>query len=223
MKIGLVTPYVYPLPGGLGLFVDSARMQDNSPVLVYYDRGNGELKLAKFNAGTGNFDAPTVIDGAAATSDAGWSPTDAVDDTGKIHIAYVSSSKIDLLYKSVPGTTTETIDDGYRIVGQTEEGLPKPEFHFVGEDATLIMPPGQGPTVIYQDSTNHELLAAQRKPDNRWARRPIAGNEDPFIGAFGFFASATNTPDGLAISSWVIDQANDANWVQVFLESSAIE
>ncbi len=76
---------VYPLPGGLGLFVDSARNPTNqAPVVVYYDRTNGDLKLAKFNPASGQFATPVILDGTNGV-DAGWSPSVQVDSTGVSH------------------------------------------------------------------------------------------------------------------------------------------
>jgi MYXO-CTERM domain-containing protein len=214
-------PDVFPLPGGLGLFVDAARGPDQAPVVVYYDRGAGDLKFARFNVTGGTFDPPTVLDGAA--SDAGWSPTVGVDAAGVVHVAYVGATYDDLQYirSDAPGTT-EIIDNGYRIVGTTDDGLPKPEFHLVGDDATMVMAPG-GPTVVYQDATTHELLLAQRHEGTGWAHLTIAGTEDPFAGAFGFFASGDDADNSIVMSTWVLDQPNSDQWVQVFHTQGVVE
>ncbi len=211
-------PDVYPLPAGLGLFVDMARQPNQAPVVVYYDRGNGDLKMSKFNPGTGKFDAPVVLDGAGNGNDAGWSPSVAIDAAGVVKVAYVSARKDDLMFYDVKaGAVPEVIDNGYRIVGMTSDGLPKPEFHFVGDDASLIIAPNIGPTVVYQDATSHELLVSQKAADNVWRRAAIAGSEDPFVGAYGFFASAAIGGNNLVVSNWVLDQAADENWVEVFV------
>ncbi len=216
-------PDVYPLPAGLGLFVDMARQPNQAPVVVYYDRGNGDLKMSKFNPGTGKFDAPVVLDGAGNGNDAGWSPSVAVDAQGNVKVAYVSAQKDDLLFYEVkPNAMPEVIDNGYRIVGQTSDGLPKPEFHFVGDDANLIVGPNIGPTVVYQDATTHELLVSQ-KNGSVWRRAAIAGTEDPFTGAYGFFASAAVGGNNLVVSSWVINQSADENWVEVFVRPLVVE
>jgi hypothetical protein len=214
-------PDVFPLPGGLGLFIDAARGPDQAPVVVYYDRAAGDLKFAKFDATGGTFQAPVILDGA--TGDAGWSPTVGVDAAGVVHVAYVGATYDDLSYiRSDAPTTIETIDNGYRIVGTTEDGLPKPEFHFVGDDATMVMTTA-GPTVTYQDATTHELLLAQRNETTGWAQITIAGAEDPFIGAYGFFASASTTSTDIVMSTWVIDQPNEAQWVEVFRRAFVIQ
>jgi hypothetical protein len=214
-------PDIFPLPRGLGLFVDAARAPNQAPVVVYYDRAAGELKLARFDATAGTFLAPEVWGGASG--DAGWSPTVGVDEAGVIHVAYVGATYDDLSYiRSDAVGTVETIDNGYRIVGTSPDGLPKPEFHFVGDDATMIVTPS-GPTVVYQDATTHELLMAQRTGANQWNRITIAGEEQPFAGAFGFFASGSKTAFDLVLSTWVIDQPTSQNWVEVFRRPYVIQ
>jgi hypothetical protein len=156
--------------------------------------------------------------------DDGWSPTVTVDAAGVAHVAYVDASSDDLKYMTdEQNSTPEIIDDGYRIVGQTVDGLPKPEFHFVGDDAGIVMPSGQQPYVVYQDSTTQELLLAQRQMDGTWMRSSIAGATNPWPGAYGFFAAAALTSTDLVMSTWVIDQPNDDNWVEVFSRPLGIQ
>ena len=208
---------VYPLPQGLGLFVDAARLPNQAPVVTYYDRSTGDLKLSKFEPSTGQFGAPLLLDGSA--SDEGWSPSVAVDATGAIHVAYVGASNDDLKYVTVPptgpATAPEVVDDGYRVVGQTVDNLPKPEFHFVGDDATLTMA-GTAPTIVYQDATTQELLLATRTTEGTWEHESIAGGGEPWPGAYGFFAASAISPTGLVMSSWVVDQPAEESWVEVF-------
>jgi len=215
---------IYPLPGGLGLFVDSARNPMNqAPVVVYYDRTNGDLKLARFNPQSGQFATPVIVDGSGGI-DAGWSPSVAVDTAGVAHMVYVSATGDDLTYKTdAQGAVKETIDNGYRIVGTTVDGLPKPEFHFVGDDANLILVPGGAPTVIYQDATTQEMLIAQKGTNGMWVRTSVAGATDPWPGAYGFFASGVLSTTEIIMSSWVIDQPNSDNWVEVIGRPFAIQ
>jgi hypothetical protein len=212
---------IYPLPGGLGLFVDSARNPMNqAPVVVYYDRANGDLKLSRFNPQSGQFATPVILDGSNGV-DAGWSPAVQVDTTGVAHVVYVSATGDDLKYTTdAVGAPKETVDSGYRSVGTTVDGLPKPEFHFVGDDANLILVPGGGPTVVYQDATTQELLVAQKATDGKWSHVNVAGgvSADPAVpwpGAYGFFASGALGTSEIVISTWVIDQPNYDNWVEV--------
>jgi hypothetical protein len=208
---------IYPLPDGLGLFVDSARNPLNqAPVVAYYDRGTGDLKVSKYNPSTSQFMPAVVLDGS--TTDVGWSPSVAVDAAGKVNVAYVSATSDDLKY-IVEGGMPETVDNGYRIVGTTVDGLPKPEFHFVGDDAGLVLPAGGQPMVVYQDATTQELLLATRQPMGGWTWETIAGATNPWPGAYGFFAADALRPTDLVMSSWVIDQPTNQNWVEVFTKT----
>jgi hypothetical protein len=215
---------IYPLPEGLGLFVDLARMPDQAPVVVYYDRTAGELKLAKFSTQTGQFAAPRVLDGAGNV-DAGWSPSVAVDPSGVVHVAYVDASRDDLVYiTDAPGAVREIVDDGRRIVGTTEDGLPKPEFHFVGDDASLVLAnAGVSPIIVYQDATTQELLLATRNSDGSWPRVSLAGATDPWTGGYGFFIANTIDRNEVVISTWVIDQPNRDNWVEVLRRLTTVQ
>ena len=46
MAPALAAPTLVDLPQGLGLFVKTVRDSNGRPVLVYYDRVNGDLKRA---------------------------------------------------------------------------------------------------------------------------------------------------------------------------------
>jgi hypothetical protein len=215
-------PAIFPLPEGLGLFIDSARMPNQAPVIAYYDRANGDLKVAKFNAQAGQFAAARVLDGSNGI-DAGWSPSVTVDAKGVVQVAYVGTSTADDLKYVTDATNAlpEVIDDGYRIVGKTVDGLPKPEFHFVGDDASIVVAPGvAGPFVAYQDATTQELLLAHKQPDGKWAHTSIAGGTSPWPGGYGFFASTAIGQDQLVMSSWVVNlpatDYRDSSWVEVF-------
>jgi hypothetical protein len=212
-------PDVVPLPEGLGLFVDAARDAQQAPVVAYYDRINGDLKVARFDAEGGQFRTPEVLDGASA--DVGWYPAVAVDATGVAHIVYQNAAKDDLLYVDSATRQPQVVDSGYRTVGTTEGGLPKPELHIVGSDSNIVLTTA-GPMVVYQDSTTHELLVA-KKDGQGWTYAAIAGHESPFVGAFGFFASAVFTGQDLVISNWVIDQPSGEQWVQIHRQQVVVE
>jgi hypothetical protein len=213
------SPGLYPLPEGLGLFIDAARMPNQAPVVAYYDRASGELRLATFNVPSGRFAAPRVLDGAG-TVDAGWSPSVAVDRDGVVHVAYASPTRHALTYVvDAANAAPQVIDDGYRVAGKTPDGLPAPEFHFVGDDASLVLPPdGGAPRVVYQDATTQELLLAEQRADGTWARTSVAGATDPWPGGYGFFAAGALGKTQLVMSSWVVNlhDPSNSNWVEVF-------
>jgi len=214
-------PGIYPLPEGLGLFIDSARMPNQAPVVAYYDRGSGDLKLAKFSAQAGQFATAKVLDGSSGV-DAGWTPSVAVDTKGVVHVAYVDATANDLKYVTdATGALPQVIDDGYRVDGQTVDGLPKPALHFVGDDASIVLPPSGGPFVAYQDATTQELLLAQQQANGTWTHTSIAGATMPWPGGYGFFAATAVGKNQLVMSTWVINlpvggDGPDSNWVEVF-------
>jgi hypothetical protein len=206
----------YPLPGGLGLFITASRdPSTNAPVVAYYDRGNGELKMSQFDNGSGAFEAPVVL--GVTADDAGWSPSVQVDTSGVPQIAYVDVTENDLNFVTAGSAgSNEVVDNGYRIVGTTVDGLPEPTFDFVGYDASLVLENGTTPYIAYQDSTTQELLLGYEGSDGTWTHMSIAGATSPWPGAYGFFASAAIAPGAIVMSSWVIDQPTNDNWVEVF-------
>ena len=209
-------PDVYPLPPGIGLFVEATRDAQNAPIIAYYDRQNGDLKVARFNTNTGQFDRPTIM--AGQNADSGWYPAVAVDSAGVIHTAYQGADHDDVFYKNTMTNTQELVDDGYRIVGTTADGLPKPEYHFVGSDTQIVLT-GNGPIIAYQDSTSHELLLADKSGAmGAWRPSTIAGAEDPWQGGYGFYASATLGVNDVVVSTWVLNQQSfdNNNWVEIF-------
>ncbi len=222
------SPNVYPLPDSLGLFVDSARLPSQAPVVVYYDRVNGDLKMSKFNPQSGQFGVATILDGTM-NRDAGWSPSISIDPAGMVHVAYVAATHDDLTYMK-EGTPQEIVDDGYRIVGTTVDGLPKPEFHFVGDDASLQLIGGATPWIVYQDSTTQELLLGVKQQDGSWSRTTLAGGVvqgQMWPGAYGFYAASSLRATDLVISTWVINQPADNpyddNWVEIFVRPTTIQ
>ncbi|MEZ4402438.1 MAG: hypothetical protein R3B06_20605 [Kofleriaceae bacterium] len=205
-------PDPYPLPAGIGLFIESARDGAGNPVIAYYDRANGDLKVARWNGSA--FDPPTVMAGAGA--DSGWYPSVAVDGAGVVHVAYQGADHDDVFYKNSMDNVEQLVDDGYRIVGTTPEGLPKPEYHFVGSDTQIVLT-ATGPLVVYQDSTSHELLTADKTGTmSSWRYSALAGNEAEWHGAYGFYASAAIGSTDVTVSTWVLDNQNADNWVELF-------
>lgn len=202
-----------PVPIGVGLFVTSARLSDGSPVVAYYDRVNGELKVDRFDPGAGAFAAPEVLDGGGGV-DVGWYPALAVDANDQLHISYESATNDDLMYIDTIDNTPELVDDGYRIVGTTDDGLPKPEFHFVGDDSNVVLT-ADGPYLAYQDATSHEVLLAHQDGQGAWQHDVVAGDEDPFVGGYGFYLRAQAVDDQLMMSTWVVDQPDTDAWVEI--------
>jgi hypothetical protein len=207
-----------PIPMGVGLFADATRLSDGSPVLVYYDRIGGALKSARMSEG--EFGEPEVLDGGGV--DVGWYPGVTVDSGDELHVSYVSAANDDLLYVNTIDRLPEVVDDGYRLVGTTEDGLPVPEFHFVGDDSSVVLT-SFGPHIAYQDATSHELRVAWRTGAGVWNHRAVAGDEAPFAGGYGFYTAAKAFDNELAISTWVVDQPSSEAWVEIFFEADTVE
>ena len=211
------------VPDGIGLFVAGAS-GPNGPVLVYYDRPNGDLKMARFAADRNQFDTPEVIDGADG-SDVGWYPSVAVTADNVVHVSYVDVGRDNLIYLRVAEGEERlpaVIDDGYRIDGTTSDGLPRPVFHFVGDDSAMIAT-GAFVAIAYQDATTQELLMATKDTAGTWSRETLAGNEDPFVGGYGFYAAADYTGETIVLSSYVVDPPASDAWVEVFNQPIIIE
>ena len=227
-------PNVYPFPNTLGLFIDSARLSNQAPVVVYYDWTKGDLKMSKFNPQSGQFGVSRILDGAGTVdADAGWSPSVQVGPNDVVQVAYVQGTAFEtaLQYTSdSTGAMPELVDDGYRLVGTTVDGLPKPEFHFVGEDASLQLVGGTTPWIVYQDATTQELLLNVKQQDGTWSRTTLAGGVvegQPWPGAYGFYAASSLRPTDIVISTWVINQPADNpfedNWVEIFVRPTTIQ
>lgn len=211
----------FPIPPGVGLFITSARLSDQAPVVVYYDRINGDLKMAKFDSLTGAFLEPQILDGEGSL-DVGWYPSVAVDSQDNLHVSYVNATHDDLYYINTIDMTPQVVDDGYRIVGTTEDGLPKPEFHFVGDDSSIVLTTA-GPVIVYQDATTHELLIGQKDGESLWQYETVAGDEEPFEGGYGFYAAADYDGQDVVMSTWVVDQPTNTVWVEIFRRTVVIE
>ncbi|HEY1546471.1 MAG TPA: hypothetical protein VGG28_01560, partial [Kofleriaceae bacterium] len=212
---------IYPLPDGLGLWSASARNpKDQTPVIAYYDRGTGELKLATYSGSTWT---TSVLDGGTGSNgtstDEGWMPSIAVDPSGTAHVSYASAAANQLRYV-VQGQAPVTVDNGYRISGTSPDGLPQPTFDFVGANSGLVLIAG-APYIAYQDATTQELLLGNQLANGSWQHTSIAGATTPWPGAYGFFASDALQASNIVMSNWVIDQPTSQNWVEVFVQDIA--
>ncbi len=210
------------LPEAVSLFVASARMPDGGPILAYYDRLHGDLKVAHFDLANNKFFTPEVIDGQDG-HDVGQYPSITVAADATVHISYVDASRDNLLYVNLTDRTPQIIDDGYRIDGLTEDGLPRPVFHLVGDDSSIVTS-GATVAVAYQDATTHELrLAVRDELTHAWKHDAVAGAEDPYKGGYGFYAAAEAAGPDIVMSSYVIDNLNFNFWVEVFRQPLIVQ
>jgi hypothetical protein len=204
-----------------GVFVSSTRTAQADPVLVYHDRVGGSLKLAEWDRAASRFKQPVIVDGAAPGTDVGWYPSVAATPDGKLHIAYVDSGRDNLLTITYPGGSPEVVDDGLRFDGMTSGGLPRPVFHFVGDNSAIVVT-GTTRAIVYQDATAHELLVARKTGTaaGAWTRTRLAGSETPYKGSYGFFAACALAANNEAVmSTFALNQSTYEMWVEVFRQS----
>ncbi|HET6610594.1 MAG TPA: MYXO-CTERM sorting domain-containing protein, partial [Kofleriaceae bacterium] len=93
-----------PIARGVGLFADMTQLSDGSPAIAYYDRANGDLKLAVFDATAQSFGTPVVL--AGSSTDAGWYPAVTADADDVLSVSYVDASSTDLLFVENGGSPT---------------------------------------------------------------------------------------------------------------------
>jgi hypothetical protein len=196
-----------------GLFIAAARTASGAPVVVYYDRPAGDLKLAEGD-GSGGFKTPVVVDGNGA-DDVGWYPSLAITSDGKFHISYVDAAHVNLLTIDYPGGTPEVVDDGLRMDGTTNGGQPRPVYHFVGDNSGIIVS-GSSRAIVYQDGTTEQLLLA-KKGASGWTHSTIAGADMPYKGAYGFWAGCALAGQGdLVMSTFAFNQTTADRWIEIF-------
>jgi len=109
----LLAPKAPDLVEGTGLFVQARRTSTGQLVLVYYDREQGDLKMATGSPGAWSL---SFLDGQSSATDVGQFATVALGSDDSVHVAYVDAIHDALVYKHVSGgavpMTAELIDDG---------------------------------------------------------------------------------------------------------------
>ncbi len=199
-----------------GDFVTSARRTDGSPILAYYDRPNGQLRVVDFSASADKFNTPAAVDGGNGR-DVGWYPSITVTSDNKYHVTYLTF--LDALHANLlfldQGGSPGVVDDGYRLDNVNSTGVPEPVYHLIGDNSSLVMSTIVG--VAYQDGTTSDLLFATRT-NGTWTHTTIAGSEDPYVGAFGFWAAAKVANSQVVMASYAMNLTNYDQWVQIFRE-----
>jgi hypothetical protein len=190
----LVAPKAPDLVEGTGLFVNARRDASDQLLLVYYDRMQGDLKLATQSGGSWT---PSFLDGNDPTTDVGQFATAALAADGTLHVAYVDAVNDQLLYKQVPagGTppmTPEVVDDGMRPDGP----------HSVGAGANLVLDASGTPRVVYQDQHASDLELAQRS--GAWMHQDLMTG----IPGYGFYPHQVIADGKLYLTEFVYDRQN---------------
>lgn len=150
---------------GTGLFASLAFDASGRPLIAYYDRIAGDLRLAEGDGAAG-FTLRTLDgDDMMTPSDVGQHASIAVAPGGVIAIAYFDASRDDLVYYELPGGTREIVDDG----------VTPPDLRLVGADASLLFDEAGRPAIAYQDPTNLDLLYARRTSAGAWSTEVLRG------------------------------------------------
>lgn len=170
------------LPLGTGLFPSLVVTATGTPVIAYYDRIDGDLRLA-VGSPDGRFLLRTV-DGAdpGRASDVGAHVSAALAPDGRLGLAYMDLSANDLVYLEPASGLREVVDDG----------VSPPELRRVGADASLVFDPAGAPAIAYQDATQLDLRYARRMGSPpAWRTEVLRGGPSGASAgaASGFYAS----------------------------------
>jgi hypothetical protein len=180
---------------GTGLFVNARRNSAGQLVLVYYDREQGDLKMATGSAGSWQV---TLIDGNDPATDVGQFATAALGADDSVHVAYVDAISDRLLYKHVVGgsvpMTADVIDDGQRAGGP----------HSVGGGANLALDASGNPRVVYQDQQTADLEVATYA--GAWSHMDLMTG----IAGYGFYPHQIFADGKLWLTQFVYDRQNGA-------------
>ncbi|MEO1272176.1 MAG: hypothetical protein AAFX99_29115, partial [Myxococcota bacterium] len=177
-------PGLESLPIGIGLFAKAARFADGSPAVVYYDSVGNDLRYVRGEAD--GWTEPVILAGRNAegvdTTDAGQFCSIFIDGSDNVHIAYANAITDDLRYINLNEATDSIVDDGVRIDdgGLVNVGL-------IGEDSSIIVDGDGNVRIAYQDTTRHDLILARRNGPGQWDLISLAGAEDEYTGAYGFY------------------------------------
>lgn len=189
------------LVNGIGLFADAEVFDDGRIAVAYYDRIYGNLRYLEA-AADGSGAAVVIVDGemmgeegVVDTGDVGWFP-DVLITGGNVWISYVNASTGELYAFNRDADTIEVVDDGFRCFEFVDGECVSMVISRVGDDSSLIET-GDGVVLQYQDATQHDLLEVGRNAVG-WDFPPstVAGREDPYDGAFGFWLQQGEDADG---------------------------
>ncbi len=154
----------HDLPEGIGLFTSLTFDGSGNPVIAYYDRLHGDLRLA---VGSGAGFSVTTVDGSDPscndTGDVGYFPSVQVNN-GVIAIAYQDGTDEELLYWT--GTAPSSISPSERVVVDTGTlQAPAPNNAedtpmFAGANVSLRFGASGAAYFAYQNQTQISLRLA---------------------------------------------------------------
>jgi MYXO-CTERM domain-containing protein len=180
----VAAPVAEDLPDGPGLFASAARLPSGDPVVAFYDRTSGDLKLATFSAGTW-----TVSNLAVETAtDMGQWASLIVGGDGTLRVAFQDALGDTLRYLEVSNGSVSAIE-------MVDSGLRDDRPHPVGAAATLFFDAGGQLGVLYQDAATNDLLLGRRDASGTWSHTEL------MVGPIGYgFYNAAAVSGG---KTWV--------------------
>lgn len=186
------------LPRGTGLFTSLVLTSTGTPLIAYYDREAGDLRLAT-GTGAGRFMLRSV-DGANA--DVGAHVSAALGPGERLGLAYMDLTRDDLVYLEPSTGLREVIDDG----------VSPPDLRMIGADASLLFDASGQPSVAYQDATRLDLMWARRSGPGTWSPIAIRGAAaNPSEAAAGFYATQDYAAGRTFIGSVAVGFDAEAN------------
>jgi hypothetical protein len=178
---------------GVGLFVQARRNSAGQLVLVYYDREEGDLKMAVGSPGAWQV---SFIDGNDPATDVGQFASAQLAADDSVHVAYVDAISDRLLYKHVAGgaapMTADVVDDGTRSDGP----------HSVGAGANLALDVNGNPRIVYQDQQLADLEVATNT--GAWSHMDL----ETGLAGFGFYPHQLFVDGKLYMTEFVYDRQN---------------
>ena len=178
-------------PDAVGDYITLAAEGQGGFGLVYYDRTNGDLRIAAKANGTWT---TTLVDGESAQGgDSGIGASLFIDTVGDWHITYVNGYTEALQYVKVTGGKTvgtpEIVDNGLTVAGTANTDGQ----HLVGDDAHIVVLDSGEVHISYQDSTAgtlHYAVGAPGSTGHMWTVGAVTQNG--FAGAFSSIVVANN-------------------------------
>jgi MYXO-CTERM domain-containing protein len=191
----VAAPQVVDIPKGLGLWVKTVRDSFGRPVLVYYDRANGDLKRAMVvGAGTWSIKA---ID---TDGDVGQFPSALIDATDNLHVAYTEAAKGQLIYLKT--TLSDNATPTREVVDNGMSSTDGP--HKVGAETQLALDATAQLHILYQDQRVSALMhATKTSGSTTWTTAPA--RQDTKAG-YGFFTRLVSTSSGFYFVDYRYDR-----------------
>jgi MYXO-CTERM domain-containing protein len=188
-------PALTYFPTGSATFLDATLSSDGVLYVASYDGSAGNLRLVTHTVGTED-STSMILDGEADlgegvedTGNVGLFPDVLVREDGSLLVTYMDGDMHSLLAWDSVSNTVAVVDSGYRCfnydagISQCRELLTAR----VGGDSQLVENAGQV-VVYHQDATQHDIIAFTLGASG-WdaAFIQVAGDEDPYAGAMGFY------------------------------------